>query len=105
MPKYTEGDLVALVDELHDRNGCSSQWGIYDEMKENGDTILECVVSDENAWDGLGSPDVTFYAYSQNYIYFLEMLAVPQKTGYLNVNSVPRHPTTDEGIAYYGRYV
>ena len=73
-------------------------------MKENGDTSLVCVVSDENAWQERGDPDIVFYAFSENFVYFLEHVIEPYSDGesHLNVMSVPKNPNDETPISFGG---
>ena len=42
---------------------------------------LICVVADEEAWQERGDADIAFYAFSDNYVYFLEHIIEPYTGG------------------------
>ena len=104
MPKYTEGDLVKKVEELCMSNSFDTKIRIREAMRKNNDKTLICVVADEEAWQERGDADIAFYAFSDNYVYFLEHIIEPYAVGesHLNVVSVPKNPDHDDPIIFGG---
>lgn len=78
-------------------------------MQENGDTALVAVIVKDEAWrNDRNAFDVLFYAYSEKYIYFLDIEIIPFSEGEVSagISSLPRHPedVVVKDIFYTGGY-
>ena len=104
-------DFVKQVEELclHNDNVNNSveiSNTIQEAMKENGDTVLVDLIANDPLSDSSGALNITFYAYSEKHIYFLEKLIIPYSDGETEafIVSIPRHPTPEEATFYFGGY-
>ena len=75
-------------------NSFKIQNTIQQAMKENHDGALVGLMFDEPKNDSSGALNINFYAYSQEYVYFLEVNTVEWSDGEQEtyIVSVPRNP-------------
>ena len=75
-------------------------------MSENGDTVLVDLVTEDPTSDSAGALNIAFYAYSENYIYFLEKVVIPFSDGEMQacITSIPRNPNPKDGVGHFGGY-